>query len=140
MRKETLTDYEIQLLKDYATSASPEYSYALSMYYDSKEKENDIIAIQIAKTERVEFPEIIQIETIKVMVSYEVNGVRFYEDVDGLKTKDNVLENLMVKMADFEEVLIRKLDDQLELEHYTGKINFELLTKAYDLILKIKGE
>ena len=140
MRETTITEYESQLLKDYATSASPEYSYALSMYYDSKHKDNDLVAIQVNKTERIDFPEIIHIETIKIMVSYEINGTRFYEDVDGIKTKDNVLDNLNVKMSDFEEVVIRKLDDQLQLEHYTGKINFELLTKAYDLILKIKGE
>lgn len=139
MSKNQENSYDNQLLKDFSLSASPEYCFALSMFYDSQGKETDLVAIQVTKKEKISFPEIIHIETLKVMVFYEENGVKYYEDCEGIKESTEIFDDLEVKMNDFDEVIIKKLDDQIELEHYTGKLNFDLICKAYDLIIERKS-
>lgn len=131
--------YESQLIKDFETSASPEYAYALSLYYDSIGKDNDIVAIQVTKKESFDFPEITHIETAKVMVSYYIEGVLYYEDVSGLKLESELLKDIEVRMLDFEEVVLKKLEDQIQLEFFTGKMSFELMSQAYSHIQKAKS-
>lgn len=139
MDKNEFNNYDNQLLKDFETSASPEYAYALSLYYDSIGKDNNIVAIQVTKKENFDFPEITHIETAKVIVSYYIDDVLYYEDVSGLKLESELLKDVEIRMLDFEEVIIKTLDDVIQLEFFTGKMNFELMSKAYNYIQNNKG-